>query len=58
MPVSRVVVNTSTTRGALGLSTALSPSWALVYVSRGNKVNADNVSQLHMMDIKRIAFET
>ena len=58
VPVSRLVVNTSTTHGTLGLSTALSPSWALVYVSRGNKVSSGNVSQLHMMDVKRIASET
>ena len=38
MPVSRVVVNTSTTRGALGLSTALSPSLTLGCVSRDKNV--------------------
>jgi acetaldehyde dehydrogenase (acetylating) len=58
MPVSRVVVNTSTTHGALGLSTALSPSLTLGCGSRGNNVTSDNVSPLHLMDIKRIAFET
>jgi hypothetical protein len=26
--------------------------------SRGNNVTSDNVSPLHLMDIKRIAFET
>ena len=38
MPVSRVVVNTSTTRGALGLSTALSPSLTLGCVWRDKNV--------------------
>lgn len=58
MPVSRVVVNTLTTHSALGLSTALSPSLTLGCGSRGNNVTSDNVSPLHLMDIKRIAFET
>ena len=38
MPVSRVVVNTSTTRGALGPSTVLSPSLTLGCVSRDKNV--------------------
>ena len=58
MPVSRVVVNTLTTHGVLGLSTALSPSLTLGCGFRGNNVTFDNVSPLHLMDIKRVAFET
>ena len=58
MHVSRVVVNTLTTHSALGLSTALSPSLTLGYGSRGNNVTSDSVSPLHLMDIKRVAFET
>ena len=58
MPVPRVVVNTLTTHGALGLSTAASPSLTLGCGSRGNNVTSDSVSPLHLMDIKRIAFET
>ena len=58
MPVSRVVVNTSTAHGALGLSTALSPSLLLGCWSRGNNITSDDVSPLHLMDIKRIVVET
>ena len=58
MPVSRVVVNTLTTHGVLGLSTALSPSLTLGCGSRGNNVTFDNVSPLHLMDIKCVDFET
>lgn len=57
MSVSRVVVNTSTTHDALGLSTVLLPSLALRSWSRGTNVALDDVSPLHLMDIKRIAFE-
>ena len=58
MPVSRVIVNTSTTHGAIGLSTALSPSLTLGCGSQGNNVTSDNVSPLHLIDVKRVAFET
>ena len=58
MPVSRVIVNTSTTHGAIGLSTSLSPSLTLGCGSRGNNVTSDKISPLHLMDIKRVAFET
>jgi acetaldehyde dehydrogenase (acetylating) len=58
IPVSRVIVNTSTIRAALDLSTALSPSLSLGCRTRGKNVTLDNVSPLHLMDRKRIAFET
>jgi len=58
MPVLRVVVNTATTHGALGLSTALSPSLTLGCGSRCKNVTSDNVSPLHLMDIKCVDFET
>jgi acetaldehyde dehydrogenase (acetylating) len=58
MPASRVTVNTPTTHGAIGFSTALPPSMTLGCGSWGGNVTSDNVSPLHLMDIKRIAFET
>jgi hypothetical protein len=58
MPASRVTVNTPTTHGAIGFSTALSPSMTLGCGSWGGNVTSDNVSPLHLMDIKRVAFET
>jgi len=58
MPASRVVVNSPTTHGAIGLSTALPPSMTLGCGSWGGNVTSDNVSPLHLMDIKRVAFET
>ena len=57
MIVSRGVVNTLITYGALGLWTTLSPSLTLGCGSRGNNVTPDSVSPLHLMDIKRVAFE-
>jgi acetaldehyde dehydrogenase (acetylating) len=58
MPASRIPVNTPTTHGAIGFSTALPPSMTLGCGSWGGNVTSDNVSPLHLMDIKRVAFET
>jgi acetaldehyde dehydrogenase (acetylating) len=58
MPASRVVVNTPTTHGAIGFSTALPPSMTLGCGSWGGNVTSDNISPLHLLDIKRVAFET
>jgi len=58
MPASRVCVNTPTTHGAIGFSTALPPSMTLGCGSWGGNVTSDNISPWHLMDIKRVAFET
>lgn len=58
MPAARIVVNTPSTHGAIGFSTALSPSMTLGCGSWGGNVTSDNISPLHLMDIKRIAYET
>lgn len=58
MPASRVVINSPTTHGAIGFSTDLSPSMTLGCGSWGGNVTSDNVSPIHLMDIKRVAFET
>jgi acetaldehyde dehydrogenase (acetylating) len=58
MPASRITVNTPTTHGAIGFSTALPPSMTLGCGSWGGNVTSDNVGPHHLMDIKRVAFET
>ncbi len=58
MPASRVVINSPTTHGAIGFSTDLDPSMTLGCGSWGGNVTSDNVSPHHLMDIKRVAFET
>src|SRR5207244_11672980 len=57
MPAARITVNTPTTHGAIGFSTALPPSMTLGCGSLGGNVTSDNISPLHLMDIKRVAFE-
>ncbi len=58
MPAARIVINSPTTHGAIGFSTDLSPSMTLGCGSWGGNVTSDNVSPHHLMDIKRVAFET
>jgi acetaldehyde dehydrogenase (acetylating) len=58
MPASRVIINSPTTHGAIGLSTGLPPSMTLGCGSWGGNVTSDNVAPIHLLDIKRVAFET
>lgn len=58
MPASRIIINSPTTHGAIGFSTDLAPSMTLGCGSWGGNVTSDNVSPLHLMDVKRVAFET
>jgi acetaldehyde dehydrogenase (acetylating) len=58
MPAARICINTPTTHGAIGFSTDLPPSMTLGCGSWGGNVTSDNISPIHLLDIKRIAFET
>jgi acetaldehyde dehydrogenase (acetylating) len=58
LPAARIVVNSPSTHGAIGFTTDLAPSMTLGCGSWGGNVTSDNISPLHLMDIKRIAFET
>ncbi|CAN5536482.1 acetaldehyde dehydrogenase (acetylating) [soil metagenome] len=58
MPAARIIINSPTTHGAIGFSTDLNPSMTLGCGSWGGNVTSDNISPLHLMDIKRVAFET
>ncbi len=58
MPAARIIINSPTTHGAIGFSTDLTPSMTLGCGSWGGNVTSDNVSPIHLMDIKRVAFET
>src|SRR5215471_7391104 len=58
MPASRVVVNSPSTHGAIGFTTDLEPSMTLGCGSWGGNVTSDNISPRHLVDVKRISFET
>jgi acetaldehyde dehydrogenase (acetylating) len=56
-PVFRIVVNTQAALGAVGYTTRLFPSMTLGCGSLGGNITSDNLSPLHLMNIKRIAYE-
>ena len=55
-PVSRLVVNTPSTHGAVGISTALSPSLTLGCGNEGGSSTSDNIGPEHLFNIRRVAF--
>lgn len=56
-PVSRVLVNTVSTFGAVGLSTNLPPSLTLGTGIMGGNITSDNITPLHLLHIRRVAFD-
>ena len=57
-PVMRVLVNTPASHGAIGYSTDLAPSMTLGCGTWGGSITADNVTPMHLLNIKRLAYET
>ncbi|MBD3409196.1 MAG: aldehyde dehydrogenase family protein [Ignavibacteriales bacterium] len=57
-PAFRVVVNSLSSLGAVGYTTALTPSLTLGPGTIGGSIVSENVSAKHLMNIKRVAFET
>ncbi|WP_147820266.1 acetaldehyde dehydrogenase (acetylating) [Salidesulfovibrio onnuriiensis] len=56
-PVSRMLVNTPSTHGAVGLSTSLFPSLTLGCGAVGGSATSDNVTPLNLMNVRRIAYD-
>lgn len=56
-PVSRMLVNTPSTQGAVGLSTSLFPSFTLGCGTVGGSSTSDNVTPLHLINIRRVAYD-
>jgi acetaldehyde dehydrogenase (acetylating) len=57
-PAFRVLVNTVGSLGAVGSTTALSPSMTLGPGTWGGSIISDNVTAKHLINIKSLAFET
>ncbi|MCX7829521.1 MAG: aldehyde dehydrogenase family protein [Acidobacteria bacterium] len=57
-PAFRILVNTPGTHGAIGYTTNLPPALTLGCGALGNNITSDNITPLHLMDVKRVAFET
>ena len=56
-PAFRIVVNSPTTHGSIGLSTGLDPAMTLGCGGYGGNITSDNISPRHLLNIKRIAYE-
>jgi acetaldehyde dehydrogenase (acetylating) len=55
-PVFRILVNTPSSQGAIGLTTGLSPALTLGCGTWGGSITADNVGPLHLINRKRLAY--
>jgi acetaldehyde dehydrogenase (acetylating) len=56
-PAFRIVVNTPTTFGSIGLTTGLDPAMTLGCGGYGGNITSDNISPRHLLNIKRLAYE-
>src|SRR3954449_13301551 len=56
-PAYRIVVNTPTTHGSIGLTTGLDPAMTLGCGGYGGNITSDNISPKHLLNIKRVAYE-
>jgi acetaldehyde dehydrogenase (acetylating) len=57
-PVSRLLVNTPAALGGVGVTTGLSPALTLGCGAVGGGATSDNVTPMHLINIRRIAYHT
>jgi len=56
MPSFRVLVNTSSPQGSVGITTNLQPSMTLGCGAIAGNITSDNVGPQHLMNVKRVAW--
>lgn len=56
MPSFRVLVNTPSPQGSVGITTGIQPSMTLGYGAMAGNITSDNIGPLHLINIKRIAW--
>lgn len=57
LPASRVIVNTPSLLGGMGFSAGTDPSFMLGTGTWSGSIVSDNVTPLHLINIRRVAFE-
>lgn len=57
LPASRIVINTPTLFGGMGYSCATDPSFMLGTGTWSGSITSDNITPLHLINIKRVAHE-
>src|SRR6202030_1334137 len=58
VPAFRIAVNTSSVHGSIGYSTNLFPAMTLGCGSPGGNLTSDNIGPQHLMNVKRVAWES
>jgi len=56
-PVYRIIANTQTSMGATGYTTGLAPSMSLGCGAYAGNITSDNITPLHLINVKRLAYE-
>jgi acetaldehyde dehydrogenase (acetylating) len=56
-PVFRIIANTQSSMGATGYTTGLAPSMSLGCGAYAGNITSDNITPLHLINIKRLAYE-
>ena len=57
-PAFRILVNTQSALGAVGYTNGLDPSLTLGPGTWGGSIISENVTARHLMNVKKLAFET
>jgi acetaldehyde dehydrogenase (acetylating) len=57
LPAFRLVVNTPAPHGSVGWSTDLFPAMSLGCGTPGGNITSDNISPMHLINVKRLAYE-
>jgi acetaldehyde dehydrogenase (acetylating) len=56
-PVFRIIANTQASMGATGYTTGLAPSMSLGCGAYAGNITSDNITPLHLINVKRLAYE-
>jgi len=56
-PAFRIIANSPSTLGSIGLTTGLDPAMTLGCGGYGGNITSDNISPRHLLNIKRLAYE-
>ena len=55
--MSRILVNTPSTHGGVGITTGLFPSFTLGCGAVGGSATSDNVTPMNLLNIRRVAYD-
>lgn len=55
-PVSRILINTPSSQGAVGITTNLAPSFTLGCGAIGGSATSDNITPMNLINIRRMAY--